>query len=62
MIGLLTPPVGMSLYLVSIVSKVPVQNIIKAVLPYFIPLILALLAVTLFPALSTWLPGFFFQR
>jgi tripartite ATP-independent transporter DctM subunit len=62
MIGLLTPPVGMSLYLVSIVSKVPVQNVIKAVLPYFIPLLLALLIVTLFPSLSTWLPGLFFKR
>ena len=62
MIGLLTPPVGMSLYLVSIVSKIPVQKVIKAVLPYFIPLILALLIVTLFPSLSTWLPGLFFQK
>lgn len=62
MIGLLTPPVGMSLYLVSIVSKVPVQKVIKAVLPYFIPLLLALLIVTLFPSLSTWLPGLFFKR
>jgi tripartite ATP-independent transporter DctM subunit len=62
MIGLLTPPVGMSLYLVSIISKIPVQKVIRAVLPYFIPLLLALLIVTLFPSLSTWLPGLFFKR
>ena len=62
MIGLLTPPVGMSLYLVSIVSKVPVQKVIRAVLPYFIPLIISLLLVILFPSLSTWLPGLFFQK
>jgi tripartite ATP-independent transporter DctM subunit len=57
MIGLLTPPVGMSLYMVSIVSETPVEKVIKALMPYFLPLVISLLAVTLIPALSTWLPG-----
>lgn len=56
MIGLLTPPVGMSLYMVSIVAKMPIQSVIRGVLPFFIPLLLSLLAVTLIPAVSTWLP------
>ncbi|NGO52596.1 TRAP transporter large permease [Allomesorhizobium camelthorni] len=56
MIGLLTPPVGMSLYMVSIVAKMPVHSVIRGVLPFFIPLILSLLVVSAVPAVSTWLP------
>lgn len=56
MIGLLTPPVGMSLYMISIVARMPIGQVIAGVMPFFIPLILSLLVVTLVPALSTWLP------
>jgi tripartite ATP-independent transporter DctM subunit len=56
MIGLLTPPVGMSLYMVSIVAKMPVHSVVRGVMPFFIPLVLSLLVVTLVPAVSTWLP------
>lgn len=57
MIGLLTPPVGMSLYMVSIIAKMPLHQVIRGVLPFLLPLFLSLLAVTLFPGLSTWLPN-----
>lgn len=57
MIGLLTPPVGMSLYMVSIVTKMPLHRVIAGSLPFFIPLILSLLVVTLVPAVSLWLPN-----
>lgn len=56
MIGLLTPPIGMSLYMVSIIAKMPVHSVVRGVLPFFVPLLLSLLAVTAVPALSTWLP------
>jgi len=56
MIGLLTPPVGMSLYMVSIIARMPVHSVVRGVLPFFIPLILSLLVVTVVPAVSTWLP------
>ena len=56
MIGLLTPPVGMSLYMVSIIAKMPVHSVVRGVMPFFIPLLLSLLAVTAIPAASTWLP------
>ena len=61
MIGLLTPPVGMSLYMVSIIAKMPVHSVVRGVLPFFIPLILSLAAITLVPALSTWLPNLMSQ-
>lgn len=57
MIGLLTPPVGMSLYMVSIVARMPVPAVVRGVMPFFIPLLLSLLVVTLVPAVSTFLPG-----
>ncbi len=61
MIGLLTPPVGMSLYMISIVSGSPLEKVIKAILPYFLPLFVSLLVVTLVPAISTWLPGLIYR-
>lgn len=57
MIGLLTPPVGMSLYMVSIVARMPLHRVIQGTLPFFIPLFLSLLLVTLVPTLSLWLPN-----
>jgi tripartite ATP-independent transporter DctM subunit len=61
MIGLLTPPVGMSLYMVSSIAKIPVHQVLKGTMPFFIPLLLSLAVVTLFPALSTYLPSLFFK-
>ena len=56
MIGLLTPPVGMSLYMITIITKMPVNRVIAGVMPFFLPLLLSLLVVSAVPALSTWLP------
>ncbi len=56
MIGLLTPPVGMSLYMITIVAKMPISRVIAGVMPFFIPLLLSLIVVSAVPALSTWLP------
>ncbi|MGB3741411.1 MAG: TRAP transporter large permease [Castellaniella sp.] len=61
MIGLLTPPVGMSLYMVSIMARLPLHRVIAGVLPFFIPLVLSLLVVTLVPAVSTWFPSLFIR-
>lgn len=61
MIGLLTPPIGMSLYMVSIIAKMPVHSVIRGVMPFFIPLILSLLVVSAVPAVSTWLPNLLTQ-
>jgi tripartite ATP-independent transporter DctM subunit len=57
MIGLLTPPVGMSLYMVSIIARMPLHRVIAGAMPFLIPLLLSLLVVTLVPAASTWLPS-----
>ncbi|WP_163336243.1 TRAP transporter large permease [Desulfopila sp. IMCC35008] len=57
MIGLLTPPVGMSLYMVSIIADIPLFKVVRGVLPFLVSLLLSLLLVTLVPMLSTWLPN-----
>ncbi|TVR34058.1 MAG: TRAP transporter large permease [Spirochaetaceae bacterium] len=60
MIGLLTPPVGMVLYVLSRVAKIPFERCAKATAVFIIPLVIVLLLVTFVPALSLWLPGVFF--
>ncbi len=61
MIGLLTPPVGMSLYMMSITVKMPVAEVVRGVAPFFIPLFLALALVTFFPSLTAWLPTYLME-
>lgn len=57
MIGLLTPPVGMVLFVLSRVAKVPFEKAVAGTLPFFVPLLVALALVTFVPAISTWLPN-----
>lgn len=56
MIGLLTPPVGYSLYVLNSVTGHPVMRIAKWCTPWMIPLIFTLLVITLVPQISMWLP------
>lgn len=62
MIGLLTPPVGMILFVLSGVSKVSIQKIAKAVFPYVIGCVVVLFLITYVPPLVTWLPNLLFNR
>jgi tripartite ATP-independent transporter DctM subunit len=57
MIGLLTPPVGMSLYAVSSVTDVPMLKLAKEVIPYVIGILIVLLLCAFFAPLCTWLPS-----
>ena len=61
MIGLLTPPVGMSLYMVAQVARMPLQRVVAGALPFLWPLLAALVIVTFVPGLSTWLPNLIVQ-
>lgn len=61
MIGLLTPPVGMSLYMMSIASRMPFAEVVRGVAPFFLPLFVALALVTFFPGLSAWLPNYLME-
>lgn len=59
-IGLLTPPVGWNLYIMSAVSGLPFEKVVKAIAPTLIPLVAALLLITYIPGLVTWLPDLLF--
>ena len=56
MVGLLTPPMGLALYLVADIAKVTMKDVLKEMLPYYVPLLITLLLITYVPALTTWLP------
>jgi tripartite ATP-independent transporter DctM subunit len=57
MIGLLTPPIGLNLFISSAVAKVPVDEIVKNVWPMIIFLTMVLFLITIFPPLVTWVPN-----
>src|SRR5713226_512026 len=54
--SLVTPPVGLNLFAVSGVSKIPVSEVVKGSVPFFLTDALVLLSVMFFPGLATWLP------
>lgn len=56
MIGLLHPPMGMVLFVLARVAKLSVERTTMAILPWMVPLLLALGLVTFVPAISLWLP------
>ena len=57
MIGLVTPPVGLCLYVVAGIAKVPISDIVRELAPYLLALLAVLAVVTYVPAISTWLPN-----
>jgi TRAP-type C4-dicarboxylate transport system permease large subunit len=56
-IGLLTPPVGLVLYVLSSVTGASIQRVIQGTIPFLIPLLIVLLILTYVPWLSTFLPS-----
>lgn len=56
-IGLVTPPVGMCLNACNKINRMPVIDIFKGALPYVTCNVLVLIAISLFPVLTTWLPA-----
>jgi TRAP-type C4-dicarboxylate transport system permease large subunit len=61
MIGVATPPVGMSLFVMSHISKVKVEVLMRAILPFLIPILICLLIITYVPEISTALPDLLMQ-
>ncbi|MDP3821940.1 MAG: TRAP transporter large permease [Burkholderiales bacterium] len=54
--GLITPPVGGVLFVGSAIAKLPMETVVKALLPFYVALFAVLMAVTYLPAISLWLP------
>ena len=60
-IAMLTPPVGLNLFVLSGVSKAPVSEVIRGILPFLGLMVLLLLAITFVPALALTLPSLVFD-
>jgi tripartite ATP-independent transporter DctM subunit len=58
-IGLCTPPVGSVLFVGIGLAKTSIEKVIKPLLPLFIAMIFSLILITLFPALTLWLPSLY---
>lgn len=56
MIGLLTPPVGMALFIVANIAKTPIAAVARETLPYLLAFVLVLLLITFVPQFALWLP------
>ena len=59
MIGLITPPYGILLFVLNAVTRIPFAEIIREIWPFLIALLIALLSLVLFPSLVLWLPRVF---
>ena len=62
MIGLLTPPVGMVLYVLAKVSKTPFEECVRATLPFLVPLVGVLLLLVFVPDIALWIPDLLFEE
>lgn len=57
MIGLITPPVGICLYIVSDIGRVPVMRVAKEIIPFYFALLVTLVLIALVPFITTYLPS-----
>jgi tripartite ATP-independent transporter DctM subunit len=61
MIGLLTPPVGMVLYVLTRVANISFEQCVRACLPFTVPLVIVLALMTFIPFITLWLPTLIFR-
>jgi len=59
LIGAATPPFGVLLFIMMDIAKISFGQIVRAMLPFYLPLLAALLAVTYWPAMVLWIPRMF---
>jgi C4-dicarboxylate transporter, DctM subunit len=57
MIGLITPPFGMLLFVTNALVGIPIRDMLREGWPFLVALLVLLLAITIFPQLVLWLPG-----
>ena len=62
MIGMITPPIGLNLFIISQIGGVGVIEIFKEAIPYFFILVFVLLIITYFPGITLFLPDMVFDR
>ena len=61
-IGLIHPPVGLNLFVLSSIAVAPMGEAIRGILPLLVILLIVLAVITYVPVLTLWLPGVTFGR
>jgi C4-dicarboxylate transporter DctM subunit len=61
-VGLVHPPVGLNLFVLSTISDAPIGEVIRGILPFLILLLLVLALITYWPAMTLWLPDLVFGK
>jgi len=56
-LGMLTPPVGLNLFVASGITGEPIKEVVKSVLPWFVVMLIGLILITYIPQISLWLPS-----
>lgn len=56
-VGMVTPPVGMNVFIVARANRMPVTDVFRGVAPHVVAHLVLILVFVLFPQLITWLPG-----
>jgi len=56
-VGLVHPPVGLNLYVLSTISDAPIGEVIRGILPFLVVLLIVLGLITYVPIMTLWLPN-----
>jgi tripartite ATP-independent transporter DctM subunit len=61
-LGTIHPPIGVVLFVMARIAEVTFEQISRAILPWLVPLLIVLIAITVWPALTLWLPGLLMNK
>jgi len=57
-LALMSPPVGLNLFVISNISRIPLTQVLRGTMPFFGLMVMMLIVVTYIPVISTWLPDY----
>lgn len=61
-LGTIHPPIGVVLFVMARIAGVTFEQISRAILPWLVPLLIVLVAITVWPPLTLWLPGLMMNK
>ncbi|MEO8346898.1 MAG: TRAP transporter large permease [Betaproteobacteria bacterium] len=61
-LGTIHPPIGVVLFVMARIAEITYEQISRAILPWLVPLLLVLAAITVWPPLTLWLPGLLMNK
>jgi TRAP-type C4-dicarboxylate transport system permease large subunit len=61
-LGTIHPPIGVVLFITSRIAEISFETMSRAILPWLVPLLIVLAAITIWPPLTLWLPNLLMGR